>query len=94
MICKWPNSLSVFQGLVREPKLGQIKIILALQMSLIDVVASFCLQNLHFSCGVFTVIFPLFCHITSGTLLEKFCSMENNLLYVVVIEKKMNTSSL
>lgn len=33
----------------------------------------------------FRCYFPLFCHITSGTLLEKFCSMANNLLYVTVV---------
>lgn len=42
LICKWANSLSVFQG----PKLGQIKIRMALlQTSLIDTLASFCLLN-------------------------------------------------
>lgn len=71
MICKWPNSLSVFQGLVREPKLGQIKIILALQTSLIDVVASVCLQNLHFFVRRFHCYFPLFCQITSGNIIGK-----------------------
>lgn len=34
MICEWPNSLSVFQGLVREANLGRRKIIMGPQISL------------------------------------------------------------
>lgn len=41
MISEWPNSLSVFQGLVREANLGRRKIILGPQISLGEVVASF-----------------------------------------------------
>lgn len=41
MICEWPNSLSVFQGLVREANLGRRKIIMGPQISLGEVVAFF-----------------------------------------------------
>lgn len=49
MIYEWPNSRSVFQDLVQKLKLGQRKIIMGSQISLMKVTASLSLQNVHFT---------------------------------------------
>lgn len=61
-ICEWPNSLSVFQGLVREANLGRRKIIMGLQISLGKVVAAFdC--NILILCEALHFILRLQCNL-------------------------------
>ncbi len=60
MICEWPNSLSVFQGLVREANLGRGKIIMGPQISLGEVVA-FLTAKFKFCVKLLTLLFCLFC---------------------------------
>lgn len=62
MIYEWPNSLGVFQGLVREANLGRGKIIMGPQISLGSVVA-FVTANIFILCEAADfVVLPFLCN--------------------------------